>query len=124
VTLEQEPAAQAGRRRLSYGAFAAIVIAYLVLIQAGGLLVTNAAGIAGDRGFVSTHNVLITLWIPVGAALIFTYAVIAIIGWQRPVFRDDRPVERWSWLCLSCSRPGSSWPPTTAAWPARAWVSP
>jgi hypothetical protein len=95
VAVEEQPAALAGRRRLSYGAFAAIVIGYLVLIQAGGLLVTNAANIAGDRGFVTTHNVLVSLWIPVGAALVFTYAVIFIIGWQRPVFRDDRPVQRW-----------------------------
>jgi uncharacterized protein len=95
VTLQQEPIAPAGRRRLSYGAFAVIVIAYLALIQIGGLLVTRAAGIASDRGFVTTHNVLISLWIPVGAALIFTYAVIAILGWQQLVFRDDRPVQRW-----------------------------
>ena len=53
--------ARAGRRRLSYGAFALIVIGYLALIQAGGLLVTNAAGIASDHGFVTTHNVLIAL---------------------------------------------------------------
>jgi uncharacterized protein len=95
VTPQQEPIAPPGRRQLSYGAFALIVVAYLALIQIGGLLVTNAASIASDRGFVTPHNVLISLWIPVGAALIFTYAVIAIIGWQRPVFRDDRPVQRW-----------------------------
>lgn len=95
MTLQQEPIAPTGRRQLSYGAFAVIVIAYLALIQIGGLLVTNAAGIASDRGFVATHNVLISLWIPVGAALIFTYSVIAILGWQQPVFRDDRPVQRW-----------------------------
>jgi uncharacterized protein len=95
VTLQQEPIAPTGRRRLSYGGFAVIVIAYLALIQIGGLLVTNVASIASDRGFVTTHNVLISLWIPVGAALVFTYAVIAVLGWQRPVFRDDRPVQRW-----------------------------
>jgi hypothetical protein len=95
VTLQQEPITSTGRRRLSYGAFVLVVIAYLALIQIGGLLVTNAASIVSDRGFVTTHNVLISLWIPVGAALIFTYAVIAVLGWQRPVFRDDRPVQRW-----------------------------
>jgi hypothetical protein len=95
MTVGQEPIAPTGRRQLSYGAFALIVIAYLALIQLGGLVVTNAANIADDRGFVTTHNVLVSLWIPVGAALVFTYAVIAIIGWQRPAFRDDRPVQRW-----------------------------
>jgi hypothetical protein len=95
VALQQEPTALTGRRRLSYAAFALIVIAYLALIQIGGLLVTNAAGVASNRGFVTTHNVLISLWIPVGAALVFTYVVVAILGWQRPVLRDDHPVQRW-----------------------------
>jgi hypothetical protein len=90
-----EPIAATSRRRLSYGLFAVIVIIYLAIIQAGGLLVTNAAHIASDRGFVTTHNVLISVWIPVGAALVFTYAVIGILGWGRRVFRDDRPVQRW-----------------------------
>jgi uncharacterized protein len=95
VSVEQEQPAPAGRRRLSYGAFAVVVILYLAIIQLGGLLVINAAGIASDRGFVTAHNVLISLWIPVGAALAFTYAVVAFLGWRRPVFRDDRPVQRW-----------------------------
>jgi hypothetical protein len=95
MTVEQEPITPTGRPRMSYGAFALIVIAYLALIQLGGLLVTNAANVASDQGFVTADNVLISLWIPVGAALVFTYAVIAAIGWQRPVFRDDWPVQRW-----------------------------
>ena len=32
-----------------------------------------------------------TLWVPLGAALLFTYAVVAYLGWWRPVLRDDRP---------------------------------
>jgi uncharacterized protein len=93
--VEQERSALVSRRRLSYGAFAVIVIVYLAIIQLGGLLVVNAAGIASDRGFVTTHNILVSLWIPVGAALVFTYAVVAFLRWRRPVFRDDRPVQRW-----------------------------
>jgi uncharacterized protein len=95
VALGQEQPALTVRRRLSYGAFAVIVIVYLAIIQVGGLLISNAAGIASDRGFVTTHNLFISLWVPVGAALVFTYAVVAVLGWQRPVFRDDRPVQRW-----------------------------
>ncbi|MCX2753690.1 CPBP family intramembrane glutamic endopeptidase [Gordonia sp. 4N] len=28
----------------------------------------------------------------------FTILVIVILGWQRPVLRDDRPVRRWVWI--------------------------
>jgi hypothetical protein len=75
--------------------FAVIVVVYLAIIQIGGLLVTNAAGIDSDHGFVTTHNVLLSVWVPVGAALVFTFGVVAVLGWSRPVFRDDRPVQRW-----------------------------
>ena len=29
------------------------------------------------------------------ASLLFVYAVVAFLGWWRPVFVDDRPVQRW-----------------------------
>jgi hypothetical protein len=29
---------------------------------------------------------------------VFTYAVIGLLGWWRPVFSDDRPVRRWVWV--------------------------
>jgi uncharacterized protein len=95
MTRDQDQPTRTGARRLSYAVFAVIVIVYLAIIQVGGLLVTNAAGINSGHGFVTTHNVLISLWIPVGAALVFTYAVITVLGWWRSVFRDDRPVQRW-----------------------------
>jgi uncharacterized protein len=98
VNLERGRPTQAVQRRLPYVAFAVIVIVYLVIIQVGGVLATNAAGVNRDHGFVTVHNVVISLWIPTGAALVFTYAVIAVLGWQRPVLRDDRPVQRWIWV--------------------------
>ena len=30
-------------------------------------------------------------WVPLGAAVVFTYAVVASLRWWRPVIRDDRP---------------------------------
>ena len=98
MTVDQEQAARTGGRRLPYGVFAVIVVVYLAIIQAGGLLVTHAAGVNGDHGFVSTHNVLISVWVPIGAALVFTYAVVAVLRWWRPVLRDGRPVQRWVWV--------------------------
>jgi membrane protease YdiL (CAAX protease family) len=34
----------------------------------------------------------------VGLSLVFVYAVVAWLGWWRPVFVDDRPVRRWLWI--------------------------
>ena len=33
---------------------------------------------------MSTPTALWNLWIPIGGALIYTYAVIAVLGWWRP----------------------------------------
>ncbi len=37
------------------------------------------------------------LVLPVGLSLVFVYAVVAALGWWRPVFVDRRPVARWVW---------------------------
>ncbi|MFF0815090.1 type II CAAX prenyl endopeptidase Rce1 family protein [Rhodococcus sp. NPDC003318] len=82
-------------RRLSYLAFAAIVVVYLVIIQLGGRLV---GGWSNEDDILTTRGVLFTMVIPLGLALAFTYGVVAALGWWRPVIRDDRPVNRWVWL--------------------------
>ena len=77
-------------RPLSYGAFAAIVVAYLAIIQLGGTALENV----GDHGddVTTVEGVVWNMWLPLGAALVFTYAVIGVLGWWRPVFHEDRPV--------------------------------
>lgn len=86
----------APRHHLSYGLFAVVVIVYLAIIQGVGLLVQHTADL-GDDSLASTRGVLLGMWIPLGLALVFTYGVIAWLGWWRPVFRDERPVQRWVW---------------------------
>ena len=85
-----------GRRSLSYAGFAAIVVVYLVILQGGGLLAQHLFD-AGEE-FVTTKDVFVGLWIPVGTALLFTYGMIAWLGWMRPVLHDDRPVQRWVYV--------------------------
>ncbi|MGW4245296.1 CPBP family intramembrane glutamic endopeptidase [Nocardia sp. NPDC004722] len=85
-------AVPAGRRRLSYPLYAVIVIAYLAIIQFGGIWMKH---LSGESDFRSTRAVLYGMIIPLGAALLFTYGVIAYLGWLRPVLRDDRPVRPW-----------------------------
>ncbi|HEY9310791.1 CPBP family intramembrane glutamic endopeptidase [Williamsia sp.] len=82
-------------RRLSYIAFAVVVIVYLVIIQLGGRLIE---GWADEDDTFSTRGVVFTMVIPLGLAFVFTYLVISALGWWRPVTKDDRPVSRWVWV--------------------------
>ncbi|WP_053205214.1 CPBP family intramembrane glutamic endopeptidase [Jiangella muralis] len=84
-------------RDLPVWGFLAVVVGYLAIIQGGGLLAAEIAGIEADEAFTTASNVMITMWIPLGAALVFTYAVVGVLGWWRPVLTDDRPVRRWVW---------------------------
>ena len=85
-------------RELSYIAFAVVVIAYLAIIQLGGRVIDRAADIDESHGFVTTHYLLLSLWIPIGVSLVFTYAVVIWLGWLRFVLHDDQPVNRWVWV--------------------------
>ena len=83
-------------RSLSYAAFAVIVVIYLGIIQLGGIAVQHI----GDHedSFATTEGVLWNLWIPIGGALIYTYAVIAVLGWWRPVLREPHRVRPWVYV--------------------------
>lgn len=83
------------RRRLGYAGFAGIVVAYLAIIQLGGLAIGR---FADETEPVTVAGVVFGMIIPLGAALLFTVVVIAVLGWQKPVLRDDRPVRRWVWV--------------------------
>ena len=83
------------RRRLSWQGFAAIVVANLVIIQGGGQL-AHRLWDSGD-GFVTSRDLVVNMWVPLGAALVFTYAVIAWLGWWDPVLREERRVRSWVW---------------------------
>ncbi|TQN48496.1 hypothetical protein FHX52_1633 [Humibacillus xanthopallidus] len=81
-------------RRLSYVAFAAVIVVYLAIIQVGGLIVRNAFGAERDT-MTTTYGVLVSMVLPLGVALLFVYGVVAYLGWWQPVLRDDRPVRLW-----------------------------
>ncbi|WP_067452062.1 CPBP family intramembrane glutamic endopeptidase [Nocardia alba] len=89
-----DPALSAPRagRRLSYPMFALVVIVYLAIIQLGGLLMKS---LTGAEDMLSTRSVFYGMIIPLGAALVFTYGVIAYLGWLRPVLHDDHPTRSW-----------------------------
>jgi membrane protease YdiL (CAAX protease family) len=83
-------------RSLSYPGFALVVIGYLAIIQGGGRLA--AAALDPGDGVTTTRDVLVNLWIPLGAAFVFTYAVIAYLGWFGPVLHETRRTRRWVWV--------------------------
>lgn len=94
--MTEEGAAEPRRRSLPLWGFAVVVIVYLAIIQLGGRLARRVFDVDG-HDLLTTRDVLVTMWIPLGAALVFTYAVVAALGWWRPVLSDDRPVRRWVW---------------------------
>ena len=85
-------------RRLAIPAFLAIVAVDLVILQGVGAL--SQSGLDGfeDGHFRTSEQVAVGLLLPVGLSLVFIYAVVAALGWRRPVFVDDRPVQRWVWV--------------------------
>lgn len=91
---EPASATPVGRKALSYWLFAALVVVYLAIIQGGGLLMQALVEV-GDDPFTTTKGLVVTMVIPLGVALAFTYGAAAALGRLRPVLRDDRPVNRW-----------------------------
>ncbi len=82
-------------RRLTYSGFAVLVVVYLAIIQGGGRIA--AALLDSGGGLTTTRDVVINLWLPIGAALLFVYAAIAYLGWFGPVMHEDRRTRRWVW---------------------------
>lgn len=90
-----DPGLAADGRSLPYLGFAIVVIIYLAIIQLGGVLVTSLGDVDKETAMQTARGVLLVMCVPIGAALLFTYGVVAALGWWRPVLRDDRPVRRW-----------------------------
>lgn len=64
-------------RRLGYGWFAAIVVGYLAVIKGVGYLAGEIWDV--EDGLYTTHDVLVQMWLPLGAALVYTYGVVAVL---------------------------------------------
>ncbi|MEU7524795.1 CPBP family intramembrane glutamic endopeptidase [Saccharothrix sp. NPDC042600] len=85
---------RAGTRRLPVWGFLAVVVAYLVVLQGLGALLTR--GIDAKYAAPSTADqVWRSITVPVGASLLLGVLVVAYLRWWRPVLVDDRPVRRW-----------------------------
>jgi hypothetical protein len=87
-----------GVRKLSIPVYIGIVILYLVLLQVVGRAATAGLDDAEYLQFTTSEQVALALLLPVGLSLVFVYAVVAVLGWWRPVFIDHKPVQRWVWV--------------------------
>ena len=74
-------------RKLSVAGFIGIVVVYLIIVQGLGRLLTAGLDVA-----YAAPTDLTTLWrsltVPVLVSLVFVYAVVAVLGWWRPVLVD------------------------------------
>jgi membrane protease YdiL (CAAX protease family) len=86
-----------GIRRLPVWAFVLIAVIYLVIVQGLGKLLTSGL----DTGYAAPTSIN-ELWrgitVPVFVSLVFVYAVVAVLGWRRPVLTDRKPVRPWVWI--------------------------
>ena len=80
-------------RRLPLAGWAAVVIAYLVVLKVGGLLV--GPDVSGVDEVQTDEQVLRTFVIPIGTSLLFAIGVTTWLGWWRPVLVERRRVQRW-----------------------------
>ena len=81
-------------RSLGVAGFVVLVVVYLAVLQGVGQLLTIGRPVEYVR--MSTID---QLWrsvlAPVGLSVVLVFGVIAWLGWRRPVWVDDRPVQRW-----------------------------
>jgi uncharacterized protein len=81
-------------RHLPVAALVALVVVYLVLIQGVGYLMTRGLDMQYAAP-TTVDEVWRGMLIPVSLSVALVYAVVAWLRWWRPVWVDDRPVQRW-----------------------------
>jgi uncharacterized protein len=74
--------------------FTIIAIVYLGIVQGLARLLTADIEVEYAAP-TSITDLWRSLTVPVAVSLLFVYGVVAFLGWWRPVFVDDRPVQRW-----------------------------
>ena len=90
------PPDQLPRRHLPLVGFIAIVIVYLAIIKVVGAAAGTQTEVVDGR-LLTTGNLTWEMIVPLGAALVFVYAAISVLGWWSQVVHDPRPVRRWVW---------------------------
>lgn len=88
-------AASTGRRLPVWG-FILLVIGYLAAVQLIPQLTTPPDSKYG--AFTTTAEIVGGLWMTVAVGSVIGFVAVAVLGWWRPVFVDDRRLPRWTWV--------------------------
>lgn len=72
--------------------FVVLAVVYLAVLQGLGLLLAEDVKYAAPADIDELWRMIL---VPVAASLVLVYAAVAWLGWWRPVWIDDRPVQRW-----------------------------
>jgi len=83
-------------RRLPIWGFILLAVGYLAAVQLIPRLTTPADSKYG--AFTNTAEIVGGLWVTVGVGTVIGLVAVAVLGWWRPVFLDDRPLPRWTWV--------------------------
>lgn len=81
-------------RHLSVIAFVVLIVVYLVVLQGLGAVLSIGQDIEYGAP-TDIDEMWRTILVPVAVSVVLVYAVVAWLGWWRPVWVDDRPVQRW-----------------------------
>ncbi len=83
-------------RQLPVWGYLLLIVGYLAAIQTIPLMTAPADGEYAT--FQTTESVVRGLWVTVGVGSLIGFVAVAVLGWWRPVFNDDRRLPRWVWL--------------------------
>lgn len=83
-------------RALPIWAYLILIVVYLAAIQ----VVPRFTASGGDAyaSFPTSEAVVRGLWVTVGLGTLIGLVAVAVLGWWRPVFVDDRRLPRWVWV--------------------------
>lgn len=98
-------------RNLTWWQFILIAVAYIAIIQVGGLVF--GSGISAEASTETTGNFVKVALIPIAFSAVYAIAVATWLGWWREIIHDGKPVQSWlkiiPILLLLAAAAGTSW---------------
>jgi len=83
-------------RRLPIWGFILLAVGYLAAVQLIPQL--TSPDDAKYATFTDTASIVGGLWVTVGVGSLIGLVAVAVLGWWRPVFIEDRRLPRWTWV--------------------------
>ncbi|MEM9515355.1 MAG: CPBP family intramembrane glutamic endopeptidase [Actinomycetota bacterium] len=84
-------------KNLGYGAFAALVVAYLLIVQVLALVLSTGSDV-GYGEFPDIDIIVRSMVIPIVIAIAIVVAVISWLGWWRDIAVERPTVAPWVWI--------------------------